>query len=359
MEKLKISLYFESPISISYNRLGIPTPLQSDTFFGEFCWHYRFLYGEEKLRNILGEKPAVVFSNGLPEGYLPMPTYPFGKNLNDIRLESGWCEAQKFYTSMKKFKKIAYVKKEVLENCILGYPLKVVMEKLFEDFRKLQEEEDKREEGRKKKFNCIKEEKKNEEGKNKDKDIKIFLESGDVFKNRGMTRVSIDRRSGKALEGFLFQERSYYTKYPISVYLLYDPERVERKEIEETFKFMGISGFGAKKSVGKGKFKCEFKEWDLKETISGKGKLAFVSLSTGYPKAEEIEDLYAEFFTKFPKHGREFGEAAIFKNPVVVARQGSVFIPKEKKEYYGTFETLSKNPEHLHSLHIIPYFVEL
>jgi len=347
MERLKITLQFTSAFS---------TPVQSDTVFGEFCWHYRFLYGEEKLKNILGEKPAVVFSNGLPEGYLPMPIYPFGKNLNDIRLESGlkseesWCKAQEFYTRMKDFKKVAYVKKEVLENCILKYPLKVVMENLFKDFYKLKEEEE--EEREKKEFNCIKEEK-------KDKNLEIFLKFDNVFKSKGITRVSIDRRSGKALEGFLFQERSYYTEYPIVVYLLYDPERIERKEIEETFEFMGVSGFGAKKSVGKGKFSCKFKEWDLKETTTGKGKLAFVSLSTGYPKAEEIKDLYAEFFTKFPKHGREFGEAAIFKNPVVVAKQGSVFVPKERKEFYGKFERLSKNPEHLHSLHIIPYFVEL
>ncbi len=341
MKRLKIQLYFQSAIS---------TFLQSDTLFGEFCWHYRFLYGEEKLKNILGEKPAVVFSNGLPEGYLPMPIYPFGRNLNDVRLESGWCEAQEFYTSMKEFKKVTYVKKEVLENCILKYPLKVVMENLFKDFCKLKEEEE--EEREKKEFNCIKEEK-------KDKNLEIFLKFDNVFKSKGITRVSIDRRSGKALEGFLFQERSYYTEYPIAVYLLYDPERLDRKEVEETFEFMGVSGFGAKKSVGKGKFSCKIKEWDLKEIITGKGKLAFVSLSTGYPKAEEIKDLYAEFFTKFPKHGREFGEAAIFKNPVVVAKQGSVFIPKEKKEFYGKFERLSKNPEHLHSLHIIPYFVEL
>ncbi len=324
MEKLKLKLSFQSAVS---------TPLQSDTIFGEFCWHYRFLYGEEKLRNILGEKPAVVFSNGIPEGYLPMPIYPFGKNLNDIRLESGWCEAQEFYTRMKKFKKVAYVKKEIFEQFIPKLPLKKVMFKLFEIFLNELNEEDKK--------------------------SRSFLTTKGVFIEGEITRVSIDRRSGKALEGFLFQERSYYTEYPISIYLLYDPERVERKEIEETFKFMGISGFGAKKSVGKGKFKCEFKEWDLKETISGKGKLAFVSLSTGYPKDEEIKDLYAEFLTKFPKHGREFGEAAIFKNPVVVTKQGSVFVPKEKKEYYGTFEKLSKNPEHLHSLHIIPYFVEL
>ncbi len=324
MERLKLQLYFQSAIS---------TPLQSDTLFGEFCWHYRFLYGEEKLKNLLGEKPAVVFSNGLPEDYLPTPIYPFGRNLNDVRIESGWCEAQEFYTSMKKFKKVAYVKKELFEQFVRELPLKEVMVKLFEIFLR--------------------------ELKEKDRKPENFLTTKSVFREGEITRVSIDRRSGKALEGFLFQERSYYTEYPISVYFLYDPERLERKEIEETFEFMGVSGFGAKKSVGKGKFSFKLEEWDLMETAAGKGKLAFISLSTGYPKAEEIKDLYAEFFTKFPKHGREFGEAAIFKNPVVVAKQGSVFIPEEKKEFYGEFKKLSKNPEHLHSLHIIPYFVEL
>jgi len=335
MEKLKIKLQFTSAFA---------TPIQSDTLFGEFCWHYRFLYGEEKLKKILEEKPAVVFSNGLPDGYLPMPIYPFKKNLNKIRLgnesdpKERWCKAQNVYTEMKDFKKVAYVRKELLERLVSSHTLDEVMGKLFDQF--------------------VKESKENGKDKN-GKSEKNFLEVGDVFKSGEITRVSIDRRSGKALEGFLFQERSYYTEYPISVYLLYDSSKLTCKEIKETFEFMGISGFGAKKGVGKGKFEFEFEKWDLEETTAGRGKLAFISLSTGHPRAEEVEDFYAEFFTKFPKHGREFGQAAVFKNPVVVAKQGSVFIPKEKKEFYGKFENLSKDPEHLHSLHIIPLFVEL
>ena len=51
--------------------------LQSDTFFGAFCWSYKYLYGDEQLEIFLDEclqgKPKVIFSNAFPAGYLPVP----------------------------------------------------------------------------------------------------------------------------------------------------------------------------------------------------------------------------------------------------------------------------------------------
>ncbi len=315
MKKLKVKLTFESPVS---------TPLQSDTVFGEFCWHFRFLYGEDKLKSILSDGPAVVFSDGFPDGYLPMPIYPFTRSLRGV---DRWCEAQETYKEMKQFKKVAYVKKEFLEELLSRYPIGTAMEKLFKEFSSLSEEE------RSEKF------------------------PGKIFEKLTLTRVSIDRRNGKAKKGNLFQERSFYYCLPVSLYVLFDESRVSLDEIGEVFTFLGISGYGSKKSVGKGKFKCELEEWDIKDVNAQRA--AFVSLSTGLPKEEEISGFYAEFFTKFPKHGREFGHRAVFKNPVVLSKSGSVFIPEERKEFYGKFERLSLENEHVHSLYIIPFFVEL
>ena len=53
------------------------SPLQSDTFFGAFCWSYLYNYGQDALEEIIYNyktgKPDVIFSNAFPEGYLPAP----------------------------------------------------------------------------------------------------------------------------------------------------------------------------------------------------------------------------------------------------------------------------------------------
>ena len=315
MKKLKVKLRFESPVS---------TPLQSDTVFGEFCWHFRFLYGEDRLKSILSGSPAVVFSDGFPDGYLPMPIYPFTKSLRGL---DSWCEAEETYKEMKRFKKVAYVKKELLEGLLSRYPIGTAMKELFKEFSSLDEEE------RREKF------------------------PGKIFERLTLTRVSIDRRDGRAKKGNLFQDRSLYYCLPVSLYVLFDESRISLDEVGEVLTFLGISGYGSRKGVGNGKFKCDLEDWDIKD-INAK-RVAFISLSTGLPEKEEISGFYAEFFTKFPKHGREFGHRAIFKNPVVLSKSGSVFIPEEKKEFYGKFENLSLENEHVHSLHVIPFFVEL
>ena len=41
------------------------SPLQSDAFFGAFCWSYKYLYGKEALDALLEkcriEKPQIIF----------------------------------------------------------------------------------------------------------------------------------------------------------------------------------------------------------------------------------------------------------------------------------------------------------
>ena len=53
------------------------SPLQSDTFFGAFCWSYLHLYGEEKLKKLIQNyktaNPEIIFSNAFFKGFLPAP----------------------------------------------------------------------------------------------------------------------------------------------------------------------------------------------------------------------------------------------------------------------------------------------
>ena len=310
-EKLKLLIKFETPFI---------TPLQSDTLFGEFCWTTLHCYGEKKLESILAETPGIAFSDGIPEGYLPIPLFPM-RNIS-LTSEKSIDDAKKLYEDLKDFKKKRYVLKDLfLRTSRKG---ELLTEELFREFQKLDEEE------RNKKF------------------LSSFVTTATTV------HVSIDRLTGTSGEGMLFQSTEFFTEREISIYVFYNPEIITKDEIYETFKILGATGFGAKKSWGKGKFTVRIADYDLPDGNSD----FFISLSTGLPKKEEVKSFYAEFFTKYPKHGREIARPEIFKNPLVLSKPGAVFYPVEKKEIYGSLVPLSVEENHLHSTLVIPIFVE-
>jgi CRISPR-associated protein Csm4 len=311
-EKLKLLIKFETPFL---------TPLQSDTLFGEFCWTFSYCYGEERLNGILSTKtPGIAFSDGIPDGYLPIPLFPM-KNIS-LTSERATDKAKKLYEGLKEFKKKRYVLKELLLSSVSEGEL--LTEELFKEFQKLNEKE------RNKKF------------------LSSYATATKTV------HVSIDRLTGTSKEGMLFQSTEFFAEREIAIYVFYNPEVTNKEEIFEVFQVLGTVGFGAKKSWGKGKFIVRIVDYDLPDGNSD----FFISLSTGLPAKEEVKSFYAEFFTKYPKHGREIARPEIFKNPLILSKPGAVFYPEEKKELYGSLVSLSVEENHLHSTLVIPLFVE-
>ena len=310
-EKLKLLIKLETPFL---------TPLQSDTLFGEFCWTIFYCYGKKKLESILTETPGIAFSDGIPDGYLPIPLFPM-RNLS-LTNEKSIDKAKKLYEDLKEFKKKRYVLKDLLVE--FAKKGELLTEELFREFQKLDEEE------RNKKF------------------LSSFITTATTV------HVSIDRLTGTSREGMLFQSTEFFAEREISIYVFYNPEVITKDEIHEIFKILGAIGFGAKKSWGKGKFTVRIADYDLPNGNSD----FFISLSTGLPKKEEVKSFYAEFFTKYPKHGREIARPEIFKNPLILSKPGAVFYPEEKKELYGSLVSLSVEENHFHSTLVIPLFVE-
>jgi CRISPR-associated protein Csm4 len=301
--RLYLKLRFETPVV---------TPLQSDTLFGEFCWALRFIYGENRLRELLSREKPFGFSDLLPSGYLPMPKYPLSVSI----------ESEEDYKALKKFKKQSFVKRNTLQECL-------------EESGNLSEL-----------MNCL---------------FRKFSESEEFYRKFLSVHVSINRITGTAHEGRLFHVEESFYSVPLEVYLVFRSGLITKEEIEKTFKILGVMGFGARKSSGKGKFRViEVKDAELPEK---RKEGWFMSLSTGLPRRDEVEDLYAEFFTKFPKHGREVADARIFKNPIILSRAGSLF--KAKKEYLdlplfgGLLSGVSafEKEGHKHSSFIVPLFV--
>ncbi|WP_457679402.1 type III-A CRISPR-associated RAMP protein Csm4 [Thermovibrio sp.] len=313
MRRLKITVKFESPYL---------TPLHSDTLFGEFCWAFRFLFGEGRLRKALESEGFVVFSDFLPEGKLPVP-----KKVPFLSFNS-----YEDYARVKRIKKVKFIDLTLFNSLLAeSSSLDEFIDSLFVALRKLIKEEE-RKKGGERRRNSFKRD-----------------------KNSIVTHVSINRLTGTAYESKLFYLKEIFAAGNYDIYCLYDEDFITEEELLKTLAFLGLNGFGAKKSSGKGKFKiiCYSDSWGLVE----RGNSWFVSLSTGLPKSSEISDLYADFFTSFPKHGREVASSSIFKDPLVQAVPGSLFKAKEKRDFYGSLVENSHHPGHKHSRLILSVFV--
>ena len=299
-KKLRLLVKFETPYV---------TPLLADTIFGEFCWVYSWLKGKDKLKELLSDEKPIGFSDLFPKGKLPFPKYPW---------EDFSPRTPKEYGQFKNFKKRQFVEKELFSRCIKEAAS-------FKDF-----------------LNCLKEALLGKEVK--ERRDKVAVTS---------IHVSINRITGTASEGKLYHLKENFVEEG-EIYAVYNEELLSEEDIVEVFNVLGLTGIGAKKSSGKGKFKVKLLDWDLPE----EGKEWFISLSTGLPKACEVDEYYADFFTKFPKHGREVASPKIFKKPVILSRPGSVFRARKRLELYGELkEGVSYFTGHKHSFLVVPLFV--
>ncbi len=305
-ERLRLLVKFETPYV---------TPLLADTIFGEFCWAFCWLQGEDRLKELLSNEKPIGFSDLLPKGKLPFPKYPKEPLYFSPR-------TPKDYELAKEFKKKRFLGKDVFKECVKEG-------ESFEGF-----------------LNCVKE--RLLKGKFKDRETK--KDSATITS----IHVAINRITGTASEGKLYHLRENFIEEG-EIYVVYNKELLTKEDVEEVFKILGLTGVGAKKSSGKGKFKVKVLDWDLPKANEKKW---FISLSTGLPKAEEVEEYYADFFTKFPKHGREVASPKVFKKPVILSRPGSVFRAKESLELYGELkEGISSFTGHKHSFLVVPLFV--
>ena len=103
----------------------------------------------------------------------------------------------------------------------------------------------------------------------------------------------------------------------------------------DLFKILSKSGYGQKKSIGKGQFSVEeFNEFTFKALDAPNG---FVTLSSFCPsKNDPVKGLY-KTYVKYGKLGDEYTFSGNpFKRPLVMVRTGSVFgTDGPPNDFYG------------------------
>lgn len=288
------------------------TPLQADTIFGSICWAIRYLEGEEKLKEFLDEYetfPPLIVSNGFPTGFFPKPvTQPLPRK-EIVRLvellfgEYSKENALKIINELKRIKKEPLVSKDVFEELIKG-----VSE--FEYLKRLVEQR--------------------LEASRIDSFGKQRIErQATCYKN------SINRLMGRTKEegGLFTQDETFYSSEAnISIFI--KTNHYDKEYIEKIFKFIEYSGFGKRKSTGKGHFTLEkIAEYNFNVLENPN---AFVSLSSFVPAAGDPSEGWYDLFVKYGKLGGHYASSGNpFKKPLCMLKAGSVFRDDKVKDYYG------------------------
>ncbi|MFN3480403.1 MAG: type III-A CRISPR-associated RAMP protein Csm4 [Thermodesulfovibrionales bacterium] len=106
-------------------------------------------------------------------------------------------------------------------------------------------------------------------------------------------------------------------------------------------KQIGATGFGKDSSIGLGKFEVsDYKEIDLR-SIGADNPNACYTLAPCIPEKDFFSKIFFAPFTRFGRHGDVLAKSGRpFKNPVIMADEGAVFIVKDRdifhKPYIGT-----------------------
>jgi CRISPR-associated protein Csm4 len=261
------------------------TPWHADTLFGSLCWAMAMREGEERLRQFLDEymsNPAFILSDGMPGELLPAPAHlPLAVKCDN-------------YVMAKKLKKVCWLSPAT-----------------FDAFRK------------------------------GDANIQVG-DNVEAFKSFTTMHSSINRFSGTTgQEGSLFEleectlDSDEIKADYLSLYLKIRQGFEER--ILSLFRDLSFSGFGKKKSVGKGCFEIKGDLEPYNNFDDFDGANGFVSLSHFVPaRTDPIDGFYK---TKV-KYGRLGGEYTFcgnpYKKPLLMLTAGSVFRNNGLiKEFYG------------------------
>lgn len=261
------------------------TPWQADTIFGHLCWIMAWREGEDVLNAFLDQykkgNPAFVLSDGLPGDLLPAPAH-----LSLTEQKGNDFEA---FQEAKKLKKVSWLQPEVFESVRKGnMKIEAQMEpKTFRAFTTL--------------------------------------------------HSSINRITGTTGdEGSLFELPEYVSEQnEISIYLKIRDGW--KGKVFSLFKDLSLTGYGKKKSIGKGAFEIvsDLEPFDNFNDFDGAN--AFMSLSNFVPAKHDPVDGFYKSLVKYGKLGGEYTFCGKpFKKPLMMLTAGSSFrFEGNIKPFYG------------------------
>ena len=268
--------------------------IHSDTLFGGICSAYRLLYGRDELESLLEEfkeSPPFMISSAFPYVddiyFLPIP-----RSINLTKY------VDKEY--IKRFKKIEFVSKQMLEDFIKN-DFSLDVDNILQG-----------------KFLVNNEERERLEKNN----IKR------IWFDKEVPRVSIDRINSSS--NIYYFGEIYYNK-GCGLYFLVDFIKKDySNKLEAAIRLLGDEGIGGDRSYGRGLFKLEDDglSWDLESGF-------FITLSLYLPMDDEIDMVRDGFYEIERRSGWVYSPEwrGARERFIRMFREGSTF--RGNKKIYG------------------------
>ncbi|MBB5022247.1 type III-A CRISPR-associated RAMP protein Csm4 [Desulfurispira natronophila] len=268
------------------------TPLQSDTLFGQFCWLYRDVHGNEALEALLSDmsNPPLVFSDGFPAGFLPRPI------LKPVKLPTQMQDGMG-----KEYKKFAFFPFEVIQKLQGNLTEGAIATEYLQ---------------------------------NRQQWPKPALPAKSMVTKNALNSFS-HSTAGESGQLYGSNELFYPHGSQLDLYVRFDPQKVSGETLQEITELMGMQGYGKDASTGRGRFKVsDWCEATMLQSAPAETN-AFVALSSCVA-CSSADPAYGKVFTKFAKHGGGLAaRGKHMKNPVVLYQPGSTFGIIQPRDVYG------------------------
>lgn len=293
------------------------TSLKGDTIFGHFCW--QIIYhpslvdgGLEQALTVYNRTPFAIFSSVFPKFkkenkyyILKRPEIPLSWMFS---LDEG--SREDHFKKIKEYKKRKWMVVDEKMKIDLSNARFLKDEKLLEEAvsRTIQET-----------------------WKGSDKN-----ESPDFIRYLSKPHNTINRLTGTTGAGdfapYVKDDLYYYPETELALFVLLDENLTNIECIKKGLENIGQFGFGRDASIGLGRF--EICESDRIEIMDIKDATACYSLAPCVPEKDVFERIYFSPFIRFGKHGDRLANAGNpFKNPVIMADEAAVFIPKSRNAF--------------------------
>ncbi|MFH0775903.1 MAG: hypothetical protein V2A53_10560 [bacterium] len=316
---------------------SVATPFQADTIFGHLCWAYRYTKGESALMGLLDNPiPPLLVSNGFPDGFLPMPS------LRQISYKELKALSERYYPD--KVKGMAVIR-GLFQRRWLSVPVwEMVKDNLSQ--RLLAEK-------------CLKMEICPKTFDLRDKrctlslekcpqlslqeltlrDKNACIEKEENEKEETILRTSIDRLTGQAKKGRLYETKEGFYQPEARLAIFIKTRDLTLEDIRELFGCIAMNGYGKDKSTGKGRVSLVDVRNALALPVADKPN-AFVTLSSYVPQKNDSIEGYYRTIVKYGKLGEEHASSQLispFKKPLLMFSAGSIFKLKGSpiNDWYG------------------------
>ncbi len=305
---------------------GFGTPLKGDTIFGHFCW--QIAYDETLLGKCINDllssyntKPFAVFSSAYPK-FCEGKEYVYALKTPDLPLNKLFTLPDDKKEKIKKRKEYKAKRWMMIKE---GKRLFPFQESEFLNDQRLIE---------KAKSNLTYETRKEMRRAGARNFIATFPQP----------RNTINRHTGTTgEEGFApfeVEQQVFYPETELALFVGIDETVVNINQIMVGLDRIGTFGFGKDASTGLGRFELgEVSETVLSE-MGSESPNACYTLAPCVPEKDTFSEMFFTPFTRFGRHGDVFAKSSNpFKNPVIMADEGGVFIPKSHdvfdKPYIG------------------------